>query len=245
MEQPKDREVRRRRVLAWTAAVLAALTGLYAVAGFVLIPRLARQQLIHYAQQELQAQLRVGSIRLNPFTLRAEVSDFALSTRDGAPLARFADLQVAAALSSLWHGVFTLREVRLDQPALELVVARDGTLNWERVTAAAPNAAVAPSGSQRSVALRIEALRLHAGRIHFEDHSHDRAFSTVLDPIELELFDFHSTPEFHNRLHLNARTTAGESFDWSAEFSLRPFASSGTLQISALKAATICFLSAG
>ena len=53
MELPKDREVRRRRALVWTAAVLAALTALYALAGFVLIPRLARQQLMRYAQQQL------------------------------------------------------------------------------------------------------------------------------------------------------------------------------------------------
>lgn len=234
-----DREGHRRRGLLWTIAVLAALVVLYAFAGFVVVPRVARQQLIQYAARDLQAQVRIGSVRFNPFTLRADLSDFALSTKDGAPLMSFAHLEVVAALSSLWQGL-TLRQVQLDRPALEAAVAADGTLNWARLTPATPApAAGAPSGSHRSSALGIEALSIHAGRIHFEDRSHGQPFSTVLDPIELELHDFHSTPDFQNRVHLSARTTAGESLDFSGEFSLQPFASTGTLQLSALKAATI------
>src|SRR5579864_482515 len=115
-----DREVHRRRVLLWTIAALTALAALYAFAGFVVVPRVARQQLIQYGQRDLQAQVRIGAIQCNPFTLRAQLSDFALSAHDGTPLARFAHLDVSAAVSSLWHGVLTLRQVQLDQPVLEL-----------------------------------------------------------------------------------------------------------------------------
>ncbi len=239
-----DREVQRRRALLWSVAVLGALTALYAFAGFVVVPRVARQQLIQYGKRDLQAQVRIGSIHFNPFTLRAELSNFALSTRDGAPLVRFARLDVVAALSSLWwHGVLTLEQVQLDQPALEVAVAGDGALNWARLTPAtpapAPGAAKVSSSAHGSSALRIEALHIRAGRIHFEDRSRGQPFSTVLDPIELDLLDFHSTPDFANRVHLSARTTAGESLDFNGEFSLQPFASAGALQLSALKAATI------
>ena len=231
---------RRWRALAWLLALLVALTALYALAGFVLLPRLARQQLIDYGAQTLQAQVHVGAVSFNPFTLRAQVSDFSLSTQEAAPLVRFARLEVDAALSSLWHGVLTLRQVQLEQPTLELAIDRDGTLNWAPLSAApGPGRGAEHSDAQHSMALRIEALQVRGGRVHFEDRSRSQPFSAVLDPIELDLINFRSTPEFRNRLHLMATTTAGERLDWNAEFSLQPFASSGELQLSALKAATI------
>jgi uncharacterized protein involved in outer membrane biogenesis len=229
----------RQRALLWVVAALAVVTSLYALGGFVLLPRLVRGQLIQYGAQQLHSQLRVGAVRFNPFTLHGQISDFELTTAGGAPLARFARLDVSAALSSLWRGVVTLKDVQLDAPALELQVDRDGTLDWAHLAEALPAQGSAPTAAPHPLGVRIEALRLHAGRIHFEDRSHDRPFSTVLDPIELELIDFRSAAQFNNQVHLSARTLAGERLEWNGEFSLQPFASSGALQLSALKAATI------
>jgi hypothetical protein len=233
-------ERRLRRAAGLAVAVMAALAALYAIAGFILLPRYVRQTLTNYVTHELKARLTLGSLAFNPFTLRADVRAFALNAADGAPLASFDRLQVRGSASSLWRGV-TLAELQLDAPSFEIGVAHDGSLNWSRLIGAPALAAASPPSTSptRPPTIRIAALRVRGGRIHFEDRSRESPFSTVLSPIEIELRDFRTVPQFHNALHFSARTQAGEGIDWSGEFSLHPFGSIGSVQLTALKATTI------
>src|SRR6185312_8008054 len=96
------RAQRRLRTAALALAVLATLLALYAIAGFLLLPRYARQALMRYARTELHARLTLGSIRFNPFTLRADIRQFALSgAADSGPIASFERLQARGSASSL------------------------------------------------------------------------------------------------------------------------------------------------
>jgi uncharacterized protein involved in outer membrane biogenesis len=218
--------------------VLLALLLLYALSGFVLLPRLARSALIGYVQRDLRRQLSVGAVSFNPFTFTLQIRQFALNEADDSPLASFALLRVSASASSLWHRAWTLSEVRLEQPDIHLLIDKDGSLNLARLLQREQQPTPAPA-SKPWPAVRIGLLTVHQGQMHFEDRSRAAPFETTLSPIEFSLTDFRTQPAFGNHYRFSAATTAGERLEWSGEFSLQPLGSSGHFTVSALRAATI------
>jgi uncharacterized protein involved in outer membrane biogenesis len=219
--------------------ILAGLLVLYALAGFLLVPRMARNAAINYVQHDLGRQLTIGSLRFNPFMLSTEIRGFALSEADGSPIASFALLRIQfSATASLLHRAWTFAEVRLEQPLVNTLVNRDGSLNLAKL--ALPAAPKAPAPESATVpAVRIGALTVSRGQLHFEDRSRGEPFTATLSPIEFALTDFRTQPEFENRYRFSAATAAGEQFDWSGQFSVRPLGSTGEFAITTLKASTI------
>jgi uncharacterized protein involved in outer membrane biogenesis len=222
-------------------AIVAAVLLLYTLAGFLLLPRIARNQAINYVQHDLGRQLAIGSLTFNPFSLAVEIRDLALSEADGAPIATFALLRIKfSATSSLLHRAWTFAEVRLEQPVIHTLVNRDGSLNLAKLAPPAAPKPAAPEANPGSVpALRIGAFTVTRGELHFEDRTRPAPFRATLSPIEFALTDFRTQPQFENRYRFSAATSAGEQLDWSGQFSVRPLGSSGDFTITALKASTI------
>jgi uncharacterized protein involved in outer membrane biogenesis len=219
--------------------ILAGLVLLYALAGFLLVPRMARNAAIHYVQRDLGRQLAIGSLSFNPFTFATEMRGFVLSEADGSPIASFALLRIQfSATASMLHRAWTFAEVRLEQPLVYTLVNRDGSLNLAKLVPPGPPKPAAPE-STTVPALRIGALTVSRGQLHFEDRSRGEPFTAALSPIEFALTDFRTQPDFENRYRFSAATAAGEQFDWSGQFSVRPLGSTGEFAITALKASTI------
>jgi hypothetical protein len=127
--------------------------------------------------------------------------------------------------------------VRLRQPFLNVLVNHDGSLNLAKLAPPAKEPVPAKPNSMPRV--RIGAFSVSQGRVHFEDRSRDEPFATNLTPIEFDLTDFRTQPNFENKYQFSASTAAGEQFDWSGQFDVQPLSSNGEFSIRALKAATI------
>ncbi|MFI4869311.1 MAG: DUF748 domain-containing protein [Steroidobacterales bacterium] len=227
----------RAHVLA--LSIVAGLLLLYTLAGFLLVPRIARHEAIDYVQHDLGRKLSIGSLTFNPFSLATEIRDLALTEADGSPIAGFALLRIKfSATSSLLHRAWTFAEVRLEQPTVNALVNRDGSLNLAKLAPPAGPTPAAPT-SAAPPAVRIGAFSVAQGRVHFEDRSRGAPFTATLSPIEFSLTDFRTQRQFENRYKFSATTAAGEQLDWSGEFSVQPLGSSGEIAITGLKAATI------
>jgi hypothetical protein len=220
--------------------IAAGLLLLYTLAGFLLVPRIARNQAIDYVQHDLGRKLSIGSLSFNPFSLATEIRDLSLTEADGAPIASFTLLRIKfSATASIVHRAWTFAEVRLEQPVVSVLVNRDGSLNLAKLAPPAP-AAPKPAPESGSVpALRLGSFTVTRGQVHFEDRSRGAPFTASLSPIEFALTDFRTQPQFENRYRFSAATGAGEQLDWSGQFSVRPLGSNGEFAITALKASTI------
>jgi hypothetical protein len=232
-------------VLRWLRAhvlalgILAGLLLLYTLAGFLLVPRIARNQAIEYVQHDLGHKLSIGALTFNPFSLVAEMRELALSEADGSPIASFALLRIKfSATSSLLHRAWSFTEVRFEQPVVNVLVNRDGSLNLARLVPPAKPKPAAPESTSLP-AVRLGAFTVNHGQLHFEDRSRGQPFTASLSPIEFALTDFRTQPQFENRYRFSATTGAGEQLDWSGQFSVRPLGSNGEFAITALKASTI------
>src|ERR1022692_4795087 len=223
------------RLLIVAAALLLLL---YTLGGFLLVPRLARNAIVQYVQKDLGRHASIGQLSFNPFTFTVEIRQFALAEADNRPIASFDLLRVSASLSaSLLHRAWSLNEVRLERPVVQVLINRDGSLNLAKLAPPAPQKPQAASTALP--ALRIAALGVQGGRVHFQDLSRGEPFSASLAPIEFDLTDFRTAPKFENKYRFSAQSSVAERLDWAGQFTVRPLGSTGEFTVTALKASTI------
>ncbi|HEV2443153.1 MAG TPA: hypothetical protein VGT07_11575, partial [Steroidobacteraceae bacterium] len=120
--------VRGRRWLV-ILVVLAGLVGLYAAAGFLLVPHLVRSELVGLTAKDFGRTLSIGNVSFNPFTWTLDITDFSLPDADGRPMVSFGRLEVAVGISSVPRLAPSLTEIVLDGPHVNAIVRRDGKLN--------------------------------------------------------------------------------------------------------------------
>jgi len=118
-------------VLAFLRALgvvlLAAFHGVLLVwlAGSVLAPQVAGRYLAREASMALGREIRLESLRVNPFTLTIAAVNLTILDRDGTELAGFARLEADLGPTTLLGRRFTVQRFLLDNPRLRL--SRDST----------------------------------------------------------------------------------------------------------------------
>jgi hypothetical protein len=224
------------------AAAAALLIGLYALAGFVLAPRLMRNALMTEIPKTLVGVTpSVGDIHINPFLLQVQVKDFSLTGSQGTKLVGFARLFVDFQVSSLWHRAYTFSNIDIDAPFANAVIFKDGRLNLAQlIPAASPKAGdkPAPKSSEPIPALRIGSFKVTQGFLAFDDRRRPSDFATRLEPINFELQNF-TTGVNGGRFTFNGMSKLGERIEWHGHLAVQPIESDGEFQIVGLQAHTI------
>jgi hypothetical protein len=218
-------------------AVIALLIGVYALAGFVLAPKLLRSALMKDIPQALGVTPAIGEIRVNPFSFQLQVSDFSLSAPGGDKLLGFERLFVDFQLSSIWHREYTFASIDIIAPSVNAVVARDGSLNLLRLRPQSPT----PKPQEKNQplpAIRIDSFKVSKGLLSYEDRSRPSDFATRLEPINFELRDFTTGVE-GGRFTFTGSTKLGERIEWSGHLSAQPIESDGEFRLVGLQAHTI------
>ncbi len=228
--------VRYRRHLI-VLAIVVALSGAYAAAGFLAVPYFARQGLQDFVHQHYGRTLTIGGLRFNPFTLALDVTGFSLPDADGRPLLAFERLHVSLQLASLWRLGPSFREILLEQPYVRAVIRPDGALNLADLGKGFPSAPAKPSQESAPVRLFMQRLAVISGTLAFEDRT--RPFHAEFKPIAFELRDFSTTARTGNDYTLNAASPEGERLIWSGTLRLTPLSSHGVFEIADLQARTL------
>ncbi len=221
--------------LHWLAlCVTAGLVSLYALGGFWLAPRVARAQLEEHVAQTLHRKISVGEIRFNPFTFEVTIGDFSLQEADGAPLVAFRRLYINAELASLLQRAVVLKAVQLEAPRIDVVVARDGSVNLANlVPPSDPQAAKEPPPR-----VHIGKLEVTEGRLGLADYTHARPFTAGVTPIKFTLTDFKTDVGYENAYDFAGTTTSGERLEWNGVFTVDPLGSTGRFSVTGLKMKT-------
>jgi Domain of Unknown Function (DUF748) len=233
--QAASERPRRRRWRRWAIA-LALGVALYAVLGFWAAPRLVEHYVPVYAQDALKRKLQLGRVRINPFLLTFEAKDVKLAEADGAPLAAFGRLFVDLELKSLLRWAWTVAEIRLEQPVLDLVLSADGSLNIARL--ADDLAGPAPAAAAPPPRAILQRIVVSGGRISFTDRSGPAPARVDVTPLDIELSGISTLPGRKGPYRLRATLPGGGNVEWDGEISLRPIASTGQLRAKGVKPLT-------
>jgi hypothetical protein len=222
------------------SAVVALLIGLYALAGFLLAPKLLRNALMDEIPKTLAGvKPTVGDIRVNPFLMQVEVKDFFLTGTNDTKLVGFGRLFIDFQFSSIWHRAYTFVHIDMASPFANAVISKDGSLNLAQLS---PKAAAKPKPEPKDAepipALRIGSLKVTGGFLSFVDRRRQSDFGTHLEPINFELQNF-TTGVDGGRFTLTGASKLGERIEWHGHVSVQPIESDGEFQIAGLQAHTI------
>ncbi len=184
------------RLRSWRTAAVAALV-LYALAGFFLVPWLAKKLIVSQALARTGRTVTVEDVRCNPFTLSLTVRGFAMPDRPGSTMLSFSELYANAELSSLFRWAVTLKELRIEEPFVALRRFEDGGVNvvelMRDIEARTPSEPEPreKSGLPRALLQHVEATD---ASIEIENRALAEALRVELGPARFELHDISTIP---------------------------------------------------
>jgi len=235
-EKPPVSKLLRRILRSKITLIVAATLLLYTLAGFLLAPYLVGRYVPRLAAEKLDRTASIGKVRINPFVLTFEANDVRLAERDGSPIASFGRLFVDFEVSSLFRWAWTFRDLRLEKPEANAVIAPDGTLNFARLLPRKPDSPEPePEKEARPPRLILQHIQISAGRITLTDQRQSEPATVTLTPLDIDLSDITTLPERRGPYSLAATTADGGSLASTGELALHPLHSSGRLSFGGIR----------
>jgi uncharacterized protein involved in outer membrane biogenesis len=221
-----------RRVRRW-GLVAAAAVGLYALAGFFVLPSVLKSQIPQRAGRLLGREVRLERVRTNPFTLSITIEGLRILDRDGQDLLAWRRLYVNADLWPLLRGRMSLQVIDLDAPRFRVVLEKGGRLNFSDILDRLQG--TPSSGSSEPTPVAIGHLRVTGAQLSFQDRSLPEPFATTLGPLGLDLEHFRTEQDARSPYAFSGRTEAGERFAWRGTVSATPLRSNGSVELAGLQ----------
>lgn len=214
-------------------SILVILFGLYTLAGFVIVPWIARPKIVETVSELTGRETRLDTLKLNPFTLSGTLSGFEVTDLDGESLLSFSRAHGnVQALSFLFGGEIHMKELDLADPYFRLQVAEDGALNVadiiNQITSMQPEETEEPKETKP---LKVDVLKIQNGSITFTDLSRSAPFTSVIKPINFDITSFHTSGESDAPYAFSATSESGESFSWEGFVAIEPVRSKGSFEV--------------
>jgi len=220
-------------------AITLGVIVIYAVLGFVVVPRLIERAVPDYVAEHLQRKATIGKVRFHPFIFKLDVRDFALAEPDGTPIVGFRRLLVDFELSSLFRWAWTFSRIGVEGLNVNVDVMPDGRLNFallaETLLKNDQPESVAKSSEGAPPRLVFRHISLTGAAVTFSDHSDVTPASVTLKPISLELHDISTLPDGEGPHAIRAQIPGGGTLSWSGRTSLYPIASNGEISLTGVR----------
>ena len=228
------------RILRSKAFIIAAsIIAAYTLAGFFLAPYLVRHYVPKIVHEQLKKQAAVGEVHINPYTFTIDANDFRLEEPDGQPIVGFKRLFVDFELKSLFKWAWTFRQVSLEGPQVNAVIAKDGALNLAGL--APPSAEAPPKAPEKGKdppPLIVEEVSIDQGRIDFTDQRQSKPASITLNSLELHIRNLTTLPGQEGAKTITARLGDGGTLRWTGQIGLNPVVTQGSFAIENVQTAT-------
>ncbi len=223
------------RVLRWGALVL----GVYAAAGFLLLPWLAERQITTLLQSRLEARFSVADIHFNPFSLQLRIEGLDLIDADGWRVASLGHGFINLQADSLSRGALSLREVHLDDLHLSVRRYTPADTNLQRLaqrwadTATVVDVPVepVPEADAGLFPLTIADLRLQGASVGLTDNVPTVPYVALVDALDIQIENLTTLPDSAAGQSLSLTMGNGSRLDWRGTLSLAPLQSSGEIAL--------------
>ena len=220
---------RKRKLISWSLALLLG----YTVIGFLILPPIIRRVAAKQLTKQLDREVSIQQVKLNPFALSATVRGLLIKDKDGEPFVSWDEVYVNFQLSSLFSKAWSFKEISTIKLFVRAQMNPDGTFNFTDLitkfsTNSVPTKTVAPS---RPLALHIDRLHIAGAAAAFSDLTTRTPFTRVIGPLDVTLENFRTDSDSKNPYSFAGTTDAGETFSWSGYFYLDPLRSQGELNL--------------
>ena len=229
----------KRRILTLKTLALsvAGLTLAWLLFSWLALPGIIRSQAEAYVAGKAGHHLSMDRPQFNPFRLSLKLTGLHLTEPDGKPLLAFRELELDLSTSSLFRRAWVFDSVRLDGLEAQAVLLPHGRMNWSALI----DALQTPQPQPPSAPPRFDIQRLVVSgtRVDFTDHRVKPAFSTRIEPVDLNFTDLTSLPGEQGQYQLSAKTEDGASLTWRGNVGLEPLNASGSIAVDRLDVARL------
>jgi hypothetical protein len=217
-------ERHRNKLMGVVAAVMV-----YAVLGFLVAPWLVKKNAIEAVQENLNAELRLGNVAINPFVLSLRIDGLELDDPAGAPFARIEEIFVNFQLSSLFRWAWTFDEFRIASPQLYLSRNGEGMLNAARFEMQKPEPVEDTPDDDDSGLPRlfIAAFAITNGAVDWSDEVPPEPVDASFGPVSIAVRELNTLPERSGEQAVVITTETAGTLSWSGSLQLNPLKSSG------------------
>ncbi len=228
----------RNRVRVWAKRLFIAWV-VYSLFGFFVLPAVIKWQLLKQLPAITKRQAAVEQVKFNPWALSLSIRGLSLTEPDGRKFLSWDEFYVNFQSSSLFRRAWTFKEIRLVKPFGEIILAKDGKLNFANMFESTNAPAARPPAETKSAGgipgLNIEHLLITNGLVAFEDRAHRSTFRTEYRPINLNLTGFTTRPNEDAPYAFHAESDSGRSISWNGNLTIQPLRSSGDLEITGIR----------
>lgn len=218
--------------------VLLSLAGLYAAAGFYLVPKLARDKLPKLLTELTGQSVQLKDAHFNPFALTVDLQGFDLATKDGKPLLSFSELAVdVAVIESVKQTALVLTSLVLQNPVVDIERDAEGRFNFsDAVEQASQSDEESSADSDSSLPpIVIHHITLTDGQISWLDTLLGQSAKETLMPVNVSIAEFTTKPDEKSTFGLSFALASGGELDWQGDINLTDFSSKGQIKIDKLK----------
>ena len=207
--------------------VLTGIYGLWLLAGFFLVPALARPRIEREASEALKRPVTVARVRFNPFTFGATVEGLRVAERGGGDWITLRRLYADPDVWRLLRRTVGFSGIEVDGLTVRAALDAEGRLNFQDLLE--DERPEAPAQAPSRWILDVRRFRLREGRLEFSDRSAAAPFQTVLGPIAFTLDNLRTEVGHRSGVSLEAWTEAKEHLAWKGDLGFQPLASKGSL----------------
>lgn len=217
-------------------AIIAALLGIYSLAGFVVAPIIVRHLLENTVSETLKRPVSVERVRFNPYTFTLAVSNLALADEAAGQLVTLDRLEVNAQISSVFRQALVLKSVILEAPRIHIIRTAPDGFNFSDLMAAPTGPAPdSPDASAQAFRLVLGQLQISRGSLQFDDTTLEAPFASRLTDMALTITSLDTAPAAPPAtVQFSGDTEAGEALTVRGRLDLQPLTAMATLDVRAV-----------
>lgn len=228
----------RRFVLSLPVLIVAGLFALYLALGYFAVGPLAAHYIPKLAQSQLDSRATVGKVAFDPLRLDLTVDQLQLSTPQGVPLAGFGKLFVDFAPVSLFRWAWTFHRIRIDQPQVNVAIAKGGAMNWDALVRALQRGPKPAKPSDTIPRVVIAHLQISNGTVRYADANRDHPYTTRLTPLSVQINDLSTLPKARGQYAISlVLPEQGATLRWKGYVGVNPLVSGGQADLTGLRLA--------
>src|SRR5262245_66167863 len=115
------RKVLQTRWLRWMAILLLC----YTIFGFFLLPLIVRAIAVKQLSTQLDRQVSIRKVRMNPYVLSGSVQGLLVKDKDGEPFISWDEIYGNFQLSSFFGKPWVFREIHASRPFIRVQINKD------------------------------------------------------------------------------------------------------------------------
>ena len=112
---------RQRKLVLWIVGLLL----FYTIFGFLILPPIIRSVAVKVLSKQLDREVSIQKIKLNPFALSTTVDGLLIKEKDGSPFISWDEVYVNFQLSSFFGKAWVFKEISTTKPFVHVQMNRD------------------------------------------------------------------------------------------------------------------------